>query len=103
MPRAHLLSQILRSMLYRGSEILREVAWVIFDEVHYMRDKGLSLFHPLFLECVFVCGCSSPPSPVFMNWRSIALILSPCESSSSSFFLLFALPVVLLFPHMGSP
>ena len=32
-------SQILRSMLYRGSEIMREVAWVIFDEIHYMRDK----------------------------------------------------------------
>lgn len=27
-------------MLYRGSEIVREVAWVIFDEIHYMRDKG---------------------------------------------------------------
>lgn len=26
-------------MLYRGSEIMREVAWVIFDEIHYMRDK----------------------------------------------------------------
>ncbi|GKV53698.1 hypothetical protein SLEP1_g60215 [Rubroshorea leprosula] len=26
-------------MLYRGSEIIREVAWVIFDEVHYMRDR----------------------------------------------------------------
>ena len=34
------LGQILRSMLYRGSEIVREVAWVIFDEIHYMRDKG---------------------------------------------------------------
>jgi ATP-dependent RNA helicase DOB1 len=33
-----LFSQILRSMLYRGSEIMREVAWVIFDEIHYMRD-----------------------------------------------------------------
>jgi ATP-dependent RNA helicase DOB1 len=31
--------QILRSMLYRGSEVMREVAWVIFDEIHYMRDK----------------------------------------------------------------
>jgi hypothetical protein len=27
-------------MLYRGSEITREVAWVIFDEIHYLRDKG---------------------------------------------------------------
>ncbi|CZT44064.1 probable ATP dependent RNA helicase [Rhynchosporium secalis] len=32
-------TEILRSMLYRGSEIMREVQWVIFDEIHYMRDK----------------------------------------------------------------
>ncbi|XP_035632599.1 exosome RNA helicase MTR4 [Oncorhynchus keta] len=31
-------TEILRSMLYRGSEVMREVAWVIFDEIHYMRD-----------------------------------------------------------------
>lgn len=30
-------TEILRSMIYRGSELLREVAWVIFDEVHYMQ------------------------------------------------------------------
>lgn len=35
-----LMLKILRSMLYRGSEIMREVAWVVFDEIHYMRDKG---------------------------------------------------------------
>lgn len=32
-------TEILRSMLYRGSEIMREVAWVVFDEIHYLRDK----------------------------------------------------------------
>lgn len=32
-------TEILRSMQYRGSEIMREVAWIIFDEVHYMRDR----------------------------------------------------------------
>lgn len=32
-------TEILRSMLYRGSEVMREVAWVVFDEIHYMRDK----------------------------------------------------------------
>ncbi|EFA83539.1 DEAD/DEAH box helicase [Heterostelium album PN500] len=32
-------TEILRSMLYRGSELMREVAWVIFDEIHYLRDK----------------------------------------------------------------
>lgn len=32
-------TEILRSMLYKGSEVMREVGWVIFDEIHYMRDK----------------------------------------------------------------
>ena len=32
-------TEILRNMLYKGSEIVKEIAWVIFDEVHYMRDK----------------------------------------------------------------
>ncbi|KAH9413833.1 Exosome RNA helicase MTR4 [Dermatophagoides pteronyssinus] len=32
-------TEILRLMLFRGSEIMREVGWVIFDEIHYMRDR----------------------------------------------------------------
>ncbi|KAK9169685.1 hypothetical protein Syun_001825 [Stephania yunnanensis] len=32
-------TEIWRSMQYKGSEIMREVAWVIFDEVHYMCDR----------------------------------------------------------------
>lgn len=32
-------TEIFRNMLYRGSEVIREVHWVIFDEIHYMRDK----------------------------------------------------------------
>jgi ATP-dependent RNA helicase DOB1 len=32
-------TEILRSMLYRGSEVMREVKWVVYDEIHYMRDK----------------------------------------------------------------
>ena len=32
-------TEILRSMLYKGSEIMREVQWVVFDEIHYMRDS----------------------------------------------------------------
>ena len=32
-------TEILRNMLYKGSELVKEIAWVIFDEVHYMRDK----------------------------------------------------------------
>lgn len=33
-------TEILRSMLYRGTEMMREVGCVVFDEVHYMRDKS---------------------------------------------------------------
>ena len=32
-------TEILRMMLYKGSQIIQAVGWVIFDEVHYMRDK----------------------------------------------------------------
>ena len=32
-------TEILRAMIYKGSELLREVAWVVFDEVHYMQDR----------------------------------------------------------------
>ena len=28
-----------RSMLYRGADIIRDVEWVIFDEVHYINDQ----------------------------------------------------------------
>ena len=31
-------TEVLRSMLYKGGEVMREVGWVIFDEIHYMRD-----------------------------------------------------------------
>ncbi|KFD59113.1 hypothetical protein M513_00276 [Trichuris suis] len=31
-------TEILRSMLYNGSEVVRELEWVIFDEVHYVND-----------------------------------------------------------------
>ncbi|XP_045474274.1 exosome RNA helicase MTR4-like [Harmonia axyridis] len=33
-------TEILRNMLYKGSDVIREVAWIIFDEIHYMRDKN---------------------------------------------------------------
>ena len=32
-------TEVLRSMLYRGGDVIREVKWIIFDEVHYMRDR----------------------------------------------------------------
>lgn len=32
-----------RSMLYNGSDVIRDVEWVIFDEVHYINDSEVSL------------------------------------------------------------
>ena len=31
-------TEILRSMLYNGSDITRDLEWVIFDEVHYINN-----------------------------------------------------------------
>ncbi|EAR99296.2 DEAD/DEAH-box helicase family protein (macronuclear) [Tetrahymena thermophila SB210] len=35
-------TEVLRNMLYKGHDIVRDVAWVIFDEVHYVnnQDRG---------------------------------------------------------------
>merc|ERR1712223_2795 len=32
-------TEILRSMLYNGSDIIRDLEWVVFDEVHYINDS----------------------------------------------------------------
>ena len=32
-------TEILRSMLYNGSDVIRDLEWVIFDEVHYINDR----------------------------------------------------------------
>lgn len=47
-------------MLYRGSEVMREVGWVVFDEIHYMRDKergvvweGQYFFISTFMKCFY--------------------------------------------------
>ncbi len=29
-------------MLYNGSDVIRDVEWVIFDEVHYINDSEVS-------------------------------------------------------------
>ena len=44
-------TEILRSMLYKGHELIREVQWVIFDEVHYMRDKERGV---IWEECIIL-------------------------------------------------
>ena len=50
-------TEILRSMLYRGSEMMREVGWVIFDEIHYMRDKERGNFCIAFFLLLVLVLC----------------------------------------------
>ncbi|KII66871.1 Superkiller viralicidic activity 2-like 2 [Thelohanellus kitauei] len=70
-------TEILRSMLYRGSEIIREVAWVIFDEIHYMRDKERGvvweetiIMLPSTVRFVFL-SATIPNANQFAQWISI--------------------------------
>lgn len=40
-----LTTEILRSMLYKGADIIRDAEWVIFDEVHYVNDLEVGEKH----------------------------------------------------------
>ncbi|EFJ40622.1 hypothetical protein VOLCADRAFT_121704 [Volvox carteri f. nagariensis] len=64
-------TEILRSMIYRGSELLREVAWVVFDEVHYMQDRERGV---VWEETI-----------IFLDHRTKMVFLSATLSNSSQF------------------
>ena len=45
-------------MLYNGSDVIRDVEWVIFDEVHYINDSEVCTYvnHILITHaCCWVC------------------------------------------------
>lgn len=67
-------TEILRSMLYRGSDVCREMAWVVFDEVHYMRDRDRGvvweetmILLPDTVRLVFL-SATIPNSREFAEW-----------------------------------
>ena len=77
-------TEILRSMLYRGSEVMREVAWVVYDEVHYMRDKERGvvweesiILLPHKVRFVFL-SATIPNSGEFVSWIA-KLHRQPCH------------------------
>ncbi|CAH2355922.1 ATP-dependent RNA helicase DOB1 [[Candida] railenensis] len=77
-------TEILRSMLYRGSEVMREVAWVIFDEVHYMRDKSRGvvweetiILLPDKVHYVFL-SATIPNAMEFAEWI-VKIHMQPCH------------------------
>lgn len=77
-------TEILRNMLYRGSEIMREVGWVVFDEIHYMRDKERGvvweetlILLPHNVHFVFL-SATIPNARQFVEWVS-HLHQQPCH------------------------
>ncbi|XP_020678441.1 DExH-box ATP-dependent RNA helicase DExH10 isoform X1 [Dendrobium catenatum] len=67
-------TEILRGMLYRGTELLKEVAWVIFDEIHYMKDRERGvvweesiIFLPPAIKMVFLSATMSNATE-FAEW-----------------------------------
>lgn len=98
-------TEILRSMLYRGSEVVRELSWIIFDEVHYMRDKerGVVWEEALILlpdrvRCVFL-SATIPNAREFAEWIT-QIHHQPCHVVYTNFR-----PTPLqhyLFPEGGS-
>eukprot|EP00960_Hanusia_phi_P004771 138374-Hanusia_phi.AAC.1 len=78
-PEASLLvmtTEILRSMLYKGSELIRELVWIIYDEIHYMRDRERGVVWeesivlvPSKIRFVFL-SATIPNAPDFACWVS---------------------------------
>ena len=67
-------TEILRNMLYRGSEVVREVSTVIYDEIHYMRNKerGVVWEETIIMlphSCTFVfLSATIPNASEFACW-----------------------------------
>ncbi|CAJ0932957.1 unnamed protein product, partial [Mesorhabditis belari] len=67
-------TEILRSMLYNGSEIIRELEWVIFDEVHYINDaerghvwEEVLIMLPAHVKIVML-SATVPNAAEFADW-----------------------------------
>ncbi|XP_076346789.1 superkiller complex helicase subunit twister isoform X1 [Tachypleus tridentatus] len=67
-------TEILRSMLYNGSDIIRDVEWVIFDEVHYINDaergvvwEEVLIMLPDHVELILL-SATVPNTMEFADW-----------------------------------
>ena len=67
-------TEILRSMLYRGADLVRDIEWVIFDEVHYINDsergvvwEEVIIMLPSFVNLIFL-SATTPNTIEFSEW-----------------------------------
>jgi antiviral helicase SKI2 len=72
-------TEILRSMLYHGSDIIRDVEWVIFDEVHYINDseRGVVWEEVLIMlpdhVGLILLSATVPNSMQFADWVGLVI------------------------------
>ncbi|CAM9112320.1 unnamed protein product, partial [Phaeothamnion confervicola] len=67
-------TEILRSMLYRGADLIRDIEWVIFDEVHYVNDsergvvwEEVIIMLPDHANMIFL-SATTPNTLEFSDW-----------------------------------
>jgi len=67
-------TEILRSMLYRGADLIRDIEWVIFDEVHYVNDsergvvwEEVIIMLPSYVNLIFL-SATTPNTLEFSDW-----------------------------------
>ena len=67
-------TEILRSMLYRGADLVRDIEWVIFDEIHYVNDvergavwEEVIIMLPDYVKLVFL-SATTPNTIEFCDW-----------------------------------
>ena len=67
-------TEILRSMLYRGADVIRDIEWVIFDEVHYVNDaergvvwEEVIIMLPDRINLIFL-SATTPNTVEFCDW-----------------------------------
>ena len=71
-------TEILRSMLYKGADLIRDVEFVIFDEVHYVNDAEVcGRFYMDFVSpIIFFLSC--PPIVNLQRgvvWEEVIIML----------------------------
>jgi len=81
-------TEILRSMLYKGADLIRDVEWVIFDEVHYINDAEVlqDVISYIKMKLTYFCLCS------VVSYGKKSLLCFPTMSISSFYLLPFQTP-----------
>lgn len=61
-------------MLYRGADLIRDIEWVIFDEVHYVNDsergvvwEEVIIMLPAYVNLIFL-SATTPNTLEFSDW-----------------------------------